>query len=103
MPRPIAFAIIGAAISCIVAGAASAQMSPSEAAHIHCMEVFQEGAAQELHRKMRPLSASEAEWDRMVSVILETYHVACFTLLGVEDNRDKDNQMPWVSPGPICQ
>lgn len=76
--------------------------SASEAAHRLGMEKLQEAAYEDLHAKFRPLVESDEEWDRLVSVVLETWHVAYFTATGTVDNREADNQMPWVSPGPIC-
>ena len=72
--------------------------SDSEAAHRFCMAKMQEGPAIALHERFRPLTGSDEEWDRLVSVVLETWHVACFSLLGVKDKRTENNQMPWVSP-----
>ena len=77
-------------------------------AHRYCMEVLssprggQEAPALELNRKFRGLVESEKEWDKVVSIVLETWHVACFSLYGVQDHRARDNQMPWVSPGRLC-
>jgi len=87
----------------LIAGAAFGQeMSLSSATHMECMRVFMNGPAIELHEKMRPLARTEDEWDGLVSVILETFHVACFSLAGVADERERDDQMPWVQPGPVC-
>jgi hypothetical protein len=66
------------------------------------MEVFLDGPAIELHQKMRPLSGSDEEWERLVDVILETFHVSCFALAGVTDNREETSEMAWVSPGLLC-
>ena len=74
----------------------------SEAAHRLAMEKLQEAAYADLHAKFRPLAQTDEEWDRLVSVILETWHVAYFTATGTVDNRESDNQMPWKSPGMIC-
>jgi len=67
------------------------------------MEQFQGGPAVALNNRFRHLAGSEEEWDRLVSVILETWHEACFSLLGVPDNREEADQMPWKSPGLICE
>lgn len=77
--------------------------SASEAAHRLAMEKLQESAYADLHNKFRPLVESDKEWDRLVSVVLETWHVAYFTATGTVDNREADNQMPWKSPGLICE
>ena len=92
------FLLVGLLLSPSVASA-----SISTEAHQFCMAKMQDGPAIALHDRFRPLAGSDEEWDRLVSVVLETWHEACFSLLGVEDNREKDNQMPWVSPGMICQ
>ena len=76
--------------------------SASEAAHRLGMEKLQEAAYADLHNKFRPLVESDEEWDRLVSVVLETWHVAYFTATGTVDNREAANQMPWKSPGLIC-
>ena len=76
--------------------------SASEAAHRLGMEKLQEAAYADLHNKFRPLVESDEEWDRLVSVVLETWHVAYFTATGTVDNREVDDQMPWKSPGLIC-
>jgi len=75
----------------------------SEATHTLCMMKLREGPAIALHDRFRPLVDTEEQWDKLVSVVLEAWHVACFSLLGTTDNREEDNQMPWVDPGPICQ
>jgi hypothetical protein len=74
----------------------------SSSAHAFCMERLREVSAPPLHQRFRPLVQSDEEWDRLVSVVLETWHEACFSLLGVPDNREETNQMPWESPGMIC-
>jgi hypothetical protein len=66
------------------------------------MENMRQGSAIALNERFKPLTRSEEEWDRLVSVVLETWHEACFSLLGVPDNRIEADQMPWESPGMIC-
>jgi len=83
--------------------AMGANADDSSDAHRYCMERFQGGPAVALNSRFRPLAGSEEEWDRLVSVILETWHEACFSLLGVRDNREEEDQMPWKSPGLICK
>lgn len=81
-----------------------AQANPaSEAAHTLAMMKLQEAAYADLHAKFRPLAQTDEEWDRLVSVVLETWHVAYFTATGTVDNREADDQMPWKSPGMICE
>ena len=92
------FIVLGLLLAPSVASANISTLS-----HQLCMAKMQDGPAIALHDRFRPLVESEEEWDRLVSVVLETWHEACFSLLGVEDNREKDDQMPWVSPGMICE
>lgn len=87
----------------LLALASSAAASESSQAHQFCMAMMREGPAQALHERFKPLTRNEEEWDRLVSVVLETWHEACFSLLGVPDNRAEEDQMPWESPGMICQ
>jgi len=86
----------------IILFAMSASAGDSSNAHRYCMENFQSGSAIALHERFKPLTRNEEEWDRLVSVVLETWHEACFSLFGVPDNRVEEDQMPWVSPGMIC-
>ena len=81
---------------------ATVSASESSKAHSFCMAMMREGPAQALNERFKPLTRNEEEWDRLVSVVLETWHEACFSLLGVPDNRVGAGQMPWVSPGMIC-
>jgi hypothetical protein len=80
-----------------------AYANQSSQAHQFCMENMREGSAIALHKRFKPLTRNEEEWDRLVSVVLETWHEACFSLLGVPDNRIEEDAMPWVSPGMICE
>ena len=82
---------------------ATVSANESSQAHSFCMTVMREGPAQALNERFKPLTRNEEEWDRLVSVVLETWHEACFSLLGVPDNRAKEDQMPWISPGMICE
>ena len=75
----------------------------SSQAHQFCMENMRQGSAIALNERFKPLTRNEEEWDRLVSVVLETWHEACFSLLGVPDNRAEEDQMPWKSPGMICE
>lgn len=86
----------------LIAGPSSAQDQSSQA-HRFCMDNMQQGSAIALNERFKPLTRNEEEWDRMVSVVLETWHEACFSLLGVPDNRIEADQMPWESPGMICE
>ena len=78
-------------------------VSPSTKTHQFCMAMMGEGPAIALHERFKPLTRSDEEWDRLVRVVMETWHEACFSLLGVPDNRIEADQMPWVSPGMICE
>jgi hypothetical protein len=82
---------------------ATVSANESSRAHSFCMAMMREGPAQALNERFKPLTRNEEEWDRLVSVVLETWHEACFSLLGVPDNRVGAGQMPWVSPGMICE
>jgi hypothetical protein len=77
--------------------------SDSSKAHRFCMDNMRQGSAIALNERFKPLTRNEEEWDRLVSVVLETWHEACFSLLGVPDNRIEEDAMPWVSPGMICE
>ena len=83
--------------------AAAEDWNVSTVTHMECMRIFIDGPAAELHEKMRPLARTEGEWEVLVSMILETFHVSCFALNGVPDNRVEEDQMPWVSPGMVCR
>lgn len=97
--RHLLIPLLLATLPTLTAGASN---SASEAAHRLAMEKLQESAYSDLHSKFRPLVDTEQEWDRLVSVVLETWHVAYFTATGTVDNREEANQMPWKSPGLIC-
>ena len=91
------------ALAVLLILASRAYANESDDAHIFCMQRMSDGPAVALNSRFRPLAGSEEEWDRLVSVILETWHEACFSLLGAPDNREESDQMPWVSPGMICE
>ena len=39
----------------------------------------------------------------LTSIILESLHLICYRLLGVEDMREETGDMPWVKPeSPLC-
>ncbi len=95
--------MLRAILALALMAAPSQANSASEAAHRLAMEKLQESAYEELHFKFRPLVKTDEEWDRLVSVVLETWHVAYFTATGTVDNRESDDQMPWRSPGMICE
>ena len=80
---------------------AAPSLSPS-AVHTACMTLMQEHV-EVLRDRLMPTVETAEEWDILVSVILETWHVACFASFGVEDNRERDNEMPWEFPGQICE
>lgn len=72
------------------------------AVHAQCMDALLLDAV-ELNKKFRGLVGAEADWDILVSVIMESYHKGCFGVLGVGDNREELDQMPWVEPvGQLC-
>ena len=94
--------LTGITLMLLMAAPAFAQDQSSQA-HQFCMENMMNGSAIALNERFKPLTRNEEEWDRLVSVVLETWHEACFSLLGVPDNRIEEDQMPWVSPGMICE
>ena len=94
--------LTGITLMLLMAAPAFAQDQSSQV-HQFCMENMRQGSAIALHERFKPLTRNEEEWDRLVSVVLETWHEACFSLFGVPDNRVEEDQMPWVSPGMICE
>jgi hypothetical protein len=87
----------------VSADVALAGYPASEATHALCMYKFQDGPATELHDRFRPLARNDKEWQSVVDIVLETWHVACFSIFDVFDNRELSEQMPWESPGMICE
>lgn len=98
----LARVILLSLLAAVTAQAGEYVNTASEAAHTLAMMKLQESAYADLHAKFKPLVKTDEEWDRLVSVILETWHVAYFTATGTVDNRESDDQMPWKSPGMIC-
>jgi hypothetical protein len=67
------------------------------------MQAFQKDV-EIMSDRFYPLTQTEEEWHVLVSIILETYHIACYGITGVKDNREDLNQMPWERPiGKLCE